>query len=152
MEAEQFSQLVLDQDNPQGYSQWEHKSTPTYANGRVCIVGDAAHATTPWQGFGTGMAIEDAMVLGVLFRHLSSSAEVGPMLRGFDAVRRGRCEKIIHSSNKTGEIMCGMDPDVQLDLDKLGRLLFPRWELIDAIDYVTHEKEALGRFRENIFE
>ena len=32
-------------------------------NGRVILIGDAVHATTPHLGSGAGMAVEDALVL-----------------------------------------------------------------------------------------
>jgi 2-polyprenyl-6-methoxyphenol hydroxylase-like FAD-dependent oxidoreductase len=38
-------------------------SVPTFAKGRVCLAGDAAHASTPNQGGGAGFGIEDALVL-----------------------------------------------------------------------------------------
>ncbi|KAI0179362.1 salicylate hydroxylase [Hypoxylon sp. FL1284] len=140
--------LILDQPDPHGYSQWDHRSTPTYANGRVCIIGDAAHAMTPWQGFGAGMAIEDAMILGALFRNILSPDGVESTFKAFDGVRRPRCERIIHSSRGTGEIFCGQDEQVGLDLDKFRQSLFSRWDLIDSIDYEAHEKEALEKLQE----
>lgn len=36
---------------------------PTYARGRVCIVGDAAHASSPLHGAGACMGVEDALAL-----------------------------------------------------------------------------------------
>src|ERR1700712_1554082 len=35
----------------------------TYRKGRICVMGDAAHASTPHQGAGGGMAVEDTLVL-----------------------------------------------------------------------------------------
>ncbi|KAK3380563.1 hypothetical protein B0T24DRAFT_522254, partial [Lasiosphaeria ovina] len=72
--------------NPQGYSQWEHKSTPKYARGRVYIVGDAAHATTPGQGAGVGQAFEDAAVLGALFGSVARPEDIDAAFKAFDAV------------------------------------------------------------------
>ncbi len=37
------------------------------AKDRVCLIGDAAHATTPNMGQGACQAIEDAYILGKLF-------------------------------------------------------------------------------------
>ncbi|KAI1134909.1 salicylate hydroxylase [Hypoxylon sp. FL0543] len=142
--------LTLEEPDPHGYSQWEHKSTSTYTNGHVCIVGDAAHAMTPWQGFGAGMAIEDAMVLKRLFANITSPKEVGAMFKAFDAVRRSRCERIIHSSRETGLIFCGQDEEIRLDVDKFRNSLASRWECIDAIDYQSHEDEALSYLREKL--
>ncbi|OTA68363.1 salicylate hydroxylase [Hypoxylon sp. EC38] len=142
--------LTLDQPDPQGYSQWEHKSTSSYAKGNVCIVGDAAHAMTPWQGFGAGMAIEDAMVLRKLFANIESPKEIGAVFKAFDAVRRSRCERIIHSSRETGLIFCGQNEEIRLDVNKFRDSLASRWECIDAIDYQSHEEEALTYLKEHI--
>jgi len=36
------------------------KQAQSYCKGRICISGDAAHASTPHQGSGAAMAMEDA--------------------------------------------------------------------------------------------
>ncbi len=40
--------------------------------GRIVLIGDAAHATTPHLGQGSAQAVEDAVVLGELMRQNSS--------------------------------------------------------------------------------
>ncbi|KAI0427085.1 salicylate hydroxylase [Xylaria sp. FL1042] len=105
--ADGMIELALDQSDPSRYSQWEHKSKPTYAKKHVCLVGDAAHATTPWQGAGTGLAIEDAMVLVALLAKVSSSKDIESTFRTYDEVRRSRCQQVIDSSRETGRILCG---------------------------------------------
>ncbi|KAI1112561.1 salicylate hydroxylase [Nemania sp. NC0429] len=139
--------LILDQPNPYGYSEWEHKATPSYKRGRVCIIGDAAHATSPWQASGASMAIEDAMILGFLFRHVSSAKDIDSAFEAFDYVRRPRCERIIHSSRHTGEIFCGQDKEVGLNLNKLRAALSSKWDVVQ-LDHETHEKEALDKMEE----
>lgn len=59
-------QLLLDYDEPHGYFQWGQQNASTYLNGRVCVVGDAAHAMTTWQCSGAVQAIEDPMIVGTL--------------------------------------------------------------------------------------
>ncbi|RMZ74830.1 hypothetical protein DV737_g5698, partial [Chaetothyriales sp. CBS 132003] len=50
----------------------------TYARGRVCIAGDAAHASSPFHGAGACMGVEDALVLvSVLETALSRSVRSG---------------------------------------------------------------------------
>ncbi|UQC78867.1 salicylate 1-monooxygenase SalA, partial [Colletotrichum lupini] len=39
---------------------------PTYVKGRLCLAGDAAHASTPHHGAGAGMGVEDALALATL--------------------------------------------------------------------------------------
>ncbi|KAK2747202.1 hypothetical protein FQN55_005197 [Onygenales sp. PD_40] len=141
--AEGVIEISLNKDSPQIYSQWEHRSTPTYANGPVCIMGDAAHATTPWQGSGAGMAIEDAMVLGTLLREAKSPEGIESAFKAFDIVRRPRCQRIIDSSSVTGLIMCGLGEGIGTDPKKLGEGLPPRWDFILELDVAEHCAEAL---------
>lgn len=142
-----FWQLMLEQPDPQGYSEWEHKKTPTYANGRVCIMGDAAHATTPWQGAGAGQAFEDAMVLGALLGSASSVESIKLAFTAYDEVRRPRCQQVIESSKETGEIMCWQKRDVELNHRTLMAALENRWTFIYDLDPDTHKTDALSKMR-----
>jgi salicylate hydroxylase len=141
-------QLTLDQANPQGFSEWEHKTTKTYANGRLCIIGDAAHATTPWQGSGAGMAIEDAMIMRELLGHIQYSADFEACFAAFDAIRRPRCQRIIDSSRQTGRILTGQATELQLDPSKLGQGLSKQWDFIVGLDMEQHKKDALEKLRD----
>ncbi|KAI1085418.1 FAD/NAD(P)-binding domain-containing protein [Whalleya microplaca] len=138
--------LFLDQPDPQGYSQYEHKSTPTYSNGRVCIMGDAAHATTPWQGAGAGQAFEDAVILGTLLASISSVEEIYTAFKAHDAVRRPRCQRVVDSSRGTGEIFTGQNKEVGMSLNKLQSALAGRWDFL-SIDLDAHKKEALDMMK-----
>lgn len=139
---------MLDQTDPQAYSQWEHKSTSTFANGQVCLAGDAAHATTPWQGAGAGQAFEDALILGTLLGKVTRASEITHAFQAYSAVRRDRCQKVIDSSRGTGLIFCGQDPDAGLEPDKMIGLLAPRWGFIGGIDFDAYKEEALGKLKE----
>lgn len=138
---------MLDQPDPQAYSQWEHKSTSTFANGRVCIAGDAAHATTPWQGAGAGQAFEDALILGTLLGEVKHPSDIAQAFRAYSEVRRDRCQRVIDSSRGTGRIFCGQDPEAGLEPDKMMGLLAPRWGFISGIDFDAYRKEALARMK-----
>jgi 2-polyprenyl-6-methoxyphenol hydroxylase-like FAD-dependent oxidoreductase len=63
--------------------------------GRVVLLGDAVHATTPHLGQGAGMAIEDALVLA---EELSSSASVEEAFQAYRTRRFHRCEYIVEKS------------------------------------------------------
>lgn len=82
-------------------------------SGRVLLIGDAAHATTPHLGQGAGMAIEDAVVLG---EELTSGGTVQEQLERFMARRFERCKFISESS-----ILAG-DKEMQRDqsFDRIG--------------------------------
>ncbi|OTB01853.1 hypothetical protein M426DRAFT_265384 [Hypoxylon sp. CI-4A] len=85
-----FKMLLLEPGDLKAYSQWEHKSTPSYARGPVCVLGDAAHATSPWRGSGAGLAIEDAVILGHLLSHCKTKGGLEAAFKAYYAVRRPR--------------------------------------------------------------
>lgn len=64
-------------------------------HGRVLLIGDAAHATTPHLGQGAGMAIEDAIVLG---EELVHGSDVTFQLERFMERRFDRCKYIYEKS------------------------------------------------------
>lgn len=68
--------------------------------GRVVLIGDAAHATTPHLGQGGGMAIEDAVVLA---EELDSDRPIEQQLSGFMTRRYERCKFIADSSEGIGD-------------------------------------------------
>jgi 2-polyprenyl-6-methoxyphenol hydroxylase-like FAD-dependent oxidoreductase len=64
-------------------------------NGRVLIVGDAAHAASPATGQGASMAFEDAIVLAKALRDADT---IETALRSYESVRRPRVERNIANS------------------------------------------------------
>lgn len=63
--------------------------------GRVVLLGDAVHATTPHLGQGAGMAIEDSIVLA---EELARAANPPEAFANFQARRFDRCEFIVKTS------------------------------------------------------
>ncbi len=63
--------------------------------GRIVLLGDAAHATTPHLGQGAGMAIEDALVLA---EELSAAADIETAFNTYRDRRFERCRYIVESS------------------------------------------------------
>ena len=63
------------------------KELPTWGERRVTLLGDAAHAMTNTLGQGSGMAFEDAIVLG---RALSAHADPVSALRAYEERRMAR--------------------------------------------------------------
>jgi 2-polyprenyl-6-methoxyphenol hydroxylase-like FAD-dependent oxidoreductase len=79
--------------------------------GRVVLIGDAAHATSPHLGQGAAMAIEDAVVL---VEEMLTDQTVEEALAGFDSRRYDRCRLVWESSRQIGrwEIERVYDADV----------------------------------------
>ncbi|KUI57859.1 Salicylate hydroxylase [Cytospora mali] len=145
--AKGIIELIMDQPTPQlqRYALYEHKTTPTYANGPVCIMGDAAHAATPWQASGGGQAFEDAMILGALLGCIPSADQVPTAFKIYDEVRRPRAQKILDSSRASGMILCGADQTVGLDIDKMRTELSARAALAEEVDLAVYKEDAVER-------
>jgi len=79
--------------------------------GRVMLIGDAAHATTPHLGQGAAQAVEDAVTLGDVARQAKDPEEIA---RLFMARRYERCRFIWESSIQVGkwEMADDLDADV----------------------------------------
>ena len=76
--------------------------------GRVLLIGDAAHATTPHLGQGAAQAVEDGVVLGEL---LPRDEPVADLLEGFMRRRFERCKFIFEGSLQLGEWDMHPTPD-----------------------------------------
>ncbi len=68
---------------------------PPWHRGRVLLVGDAAHATTPHLAYGVGIAIEDALVLAEL---VAGGGPVPELLDHFADRRYERARLIVEGS------------------------------------------------------
>ncbi len=73
--------------------------SPWY-RGRVLLIGDAAHTTTPHLATGAGIAIEDAVVLAEL---LTSESSIADCLVRFMERRFERCRLVVETSVTLGE-------------------------------------------------
>ncbi|KAI0015786.1 salicylate hydroxylase [Xylariomycetidae sp. FL0641] len=135
-------ELLCTQDEHRGMYLWEHPPARTYVDGPLCVVGDAAHATTPWQGAGGGMSIEDSLILSTLLGRAETPAQARTALKVYDRVRRPRTQRIVESSRGTGEILTGVS-EMGLDKQKIGSLL-RRWDFIIDIDMEGHRDEAVA--------
>jgi 2-polyprenyl-6-methoxyphenol hydroxylase-like FAD-dependent oxidoreductase len=74
---------------------------PPWHRGRVVLIGDAAHATTPHVGYGAGLAVEDAVVLAELLRQ---PAPLDQVLEQFVKRRYERCRTVVEGSVRLGEL------------------------------------------------
>lgn len=54
---------------------FDHPPAKTYYKGRMCLSGDAAHASAPHQGAGAGMALEDAYIMSSLLSAVQTSSD-----------------------------------------------------------------------------
>ena len=82
-----------------------------WQQGRVVLIGDAAHATTPQLAAGAGMGIEDGLVLG---QELGQARPVPEALEAFMRRRYERCRLVVENSLRIGELeVQGASPQAQ---------------------------------------
>lgn len=80
-----------------------------WSRGRVVLIGDTVHATTPHLASGACIGIEDALVLA---EELARTPEVPAALAAFEARRWERCRMVVENSARLGEIeVAGGDKD-----------------------------------------
>lgn len=91
------------------FDMYEHPA-PTYAAGRVCLAGDAAHASSPFHGSGTTMGVEDALVLTDLLARVNETGKeersrlLVAALGAYSGVRMARSQWVVQNSREMGEM------------------------------------------------
>jgi 2-polyprenyl-6-methoxyphenol hydroxylase-like FAD-dependent oxidoreductase len=86
-----------------------------WARGRVVLIGDTVHATTPHLASGACIGIEDAIVLA---EEIGRQADVDAALAAFQARRWDRCRMVVENSARLGEIEIANG-----DKDEHGRIM-----------------------------
>ena len=72
-----------------------------WSRGKVGLIGDAAHATTPHLASGAGLAVEDGLVLA---DEMTAAPSVEEGWTRFEARRWNRCRLVVETSLKIGAI------------------------------------------------
>ena len=114
------------------------------------MLGDAAHATTPYQGQGAGQAIEDALVISAVLAKVQTPNQIPNALAAYDQIRRPRAQRIVETSREAG-LLAGMSlQGVGDDLDKMGGNLKTRMHWVWNRDMVAQAGEAVELFEESL--
>jgi 2-polyprenyl-6-methoxyphenol hydroxylase-like FAD-dependent oxidoreductase len=80
------------------------KTLPTWGEGRVTMLGDAAHGMTPNMGRGAGEAIQDAVALGGALG-ASGGSGLPAALRSYEERRREATNEVHTASWRSGKLM-----------------------------------------------
>ena len=104
-----------------------------WSQGRVTLLGDAAHPMTPHLGQGACQALEDAVVLA---RCLTEATEVAQGLRDYEAARFRRTARLVERSRRIGRVAQWRSPPARAARDLLLSRLGARVQL-DQLDEVV---------------
>jgi len=81
---------------------------PVWSTGRVTLLGDAAHPTTPFLGQGAAIALEDGIVLA---RAIVAAGSVAEALARYEQARVARANAVLVASRENGLNLTTTDPD-----------------------------------------
>lgn len=140
----------MDAHNLEKWAMHDLPHLPFYHKGRIVLIGDAAHATTPFQGQGAGQAIEDALTLKTLLANVKNKSDIRPAFRAFDLARRARTQAVVTTSRRSGNIVGMIQEGIGSDLEKMKRELDTCYEWLWNRDLEDQNKQALKLMGEAI--
>ena len=85
----------------------------SFNSGKICLAGDAAHASSPHHGTGACFGVEDGLCLSVLLGQVCESVRKDPTVKGkaistafeaYDTVRRTRAQWLVNSSRRVCDL------------------------------------------------
>ncbi|KAI1402888.1 FAD/NAD(P)-binding domain-containing protein [Hypoxylon fuscum] len=126
------------------FDMYDHPA-PYFARGKVCLVGDAAHASAPHHGSGAGFGVEDALALATAMEEVlktlsnTKSKELKAeatkaAFQAFNQVRYARTQWLVRSSREAGDIHEWMYPGSGMDPGKCKTELVERFKIIGNLD------------------
>ena len=117
---------------------------PTFYTGRICISGDAAHATSPHHGAGAGFCIEDSAVLASLLadEHVQSQSDLEAVFATFNSRRKERGQWLVQSSRWIGDCYEWRADGIGNDFEKIEKEINERNGQIAEVDVEKWCNEA----------
>ena len=122
----------------------------TYTLGNVAMMGDAAHATTPFQGQGAGQAIEDALVLETLFGRVQDIKHIPNAFAAYDQVRKARSQRVVTTSREAGLLFAMKAKGVGDNLEKIKEKTETRMNWVWNRDMEKQNAEAIALYEESL--
>ena len=114
------------------------------------MMGDAAHATTPFQGQGAGQAIEDALVLKTLFAKVADPSQIPNVFTAYDQVRKPRSQRVVTTSREAGDLVGMKQEGIGSDIAKMRQALSTRMHWIWHRDLIAQNRDAVQIFEESL--
>ena len=108
----------------------------SWGEGRVTLVGDAAHPMTPNLGQGACQAIEDAVVLA---RCLNEGGATADALRRYERLRSNRVAIVVRRSRRVGSVAQLENPLLCRLRDRVLAMIPPKVQLRQLEEVVGHQ-------------
>ncbi|MDC6367516.1 MULTISPECIES: FAD-dependent monooxygenase [Flavobacteriaceae] len=96
------SQIINATENLHTAELTDLKRLPKWSNSNTCLLGDAAHATTPNMGQGACQGIEDAYYISQLIKN--SPASISDTFKVFEKKRRKKVDYVVNNSWNFGKM------------------------------------------------
>lgn len=113
---------VLEQvDKTFSWALYDREPLPGWTNGRLTLLGDAAHPMLPHLGQGANQSIEDGMALATILAQAEPSA-VPAALLGYERLRRERVAQVQLGARKHGLRVDSLSGDFQVRVASLPRM------------------------------
>jgi len=151
-----FIQLLA-KAQPVKWGFFHHWRTSTYTRGRVALLGDAAHASLPFQAAGAAQGLEDALVLSNVLAKIASRHETPAILTpyihtgldAYDSVRRPRAQRQLEQAAEVGQMIFFQHGETGSDMTKiLPRLQQGRFDWLWFHDMNEDVIKALTKIEE----
>ena len=130
----------------------DHEPLANWSQGRVTLLGDAAHTMLPHAGQGVNQAMEDSITLAFFLREAAGPEEIAEAFKRYTAVRMQRTAILQNASRRSGsqfdaqnefEDIAKRDADLRAGRD------FRRSVVFD-FDAVAAAEKALIRFKRTV--
>jgi salicylate hydroxylase len=83
----------------------------SWVEGRIALMGDAAHAMMPFHAQGAGQSIEDSWVLTRCLEDVKESGDINGALKKYEALRLPRANRVQQQSRAAEHLFHMTDPD-----------------------------------------
>ncbi|KAF2705604.1 mannitol 1-phosphate dehydrogenase 2 [Pleomassaria siparia CBS 279.74] len=134
--------IVSAMQKPDIWALFMHLPASTFVKGRVCLFGDAAHATTPHQGAGAGQCIEDGLIMSNLLKEAKSVEDLERVFKVFEEVRKERGLKNVTTSKETGMLFDFELEGLGDDLERFEKIYTERMRWVWDVDLEGEVEKA----------
>lgn len=136
--------LLIKYGTKDKWALFDNQHKEKYCSGRICLLGDSAHATTPHLGAGAGMAMEDSYILSNLLGDCKSIDDVEHAFEAYDYMRRPRSQELVRLSRMSGLTYSFLDERVGSDVTKMYKVMQNRYNWLWDADLEEQLATARG--------